>query len=431
MGTACGLAASRDGTEADSAPALETPATESSSAPPVVPAQTTISCAPELIDSQAELDALEGCEIMTSGLMIAFDGADLMPLRALRVAEQGIVVGNGLGSIPSLAGLESLERAGGLELQGISVADLRALRSLRSLGVGAEAEHDGVLSIVDCPNLTSLDGLQQLDVIENGLTVAGNPLLTSLWPLKFPLQAQRVELIANPALLDLEALATVEHFESLLLDDMPQVNLDDFSALHSAAVISLRRNSALADVTGITGLESVWSLTFLDNPSLRTLPEFGRLSRASSISVWANPLLEQIEGFPVLDALLGFDEPEDGGTLDLVANPVLARVVLGPMLAVANAVEIVRNPSLVSIALDNLASVNQRLIVASNPQLDATTLGQLETILAPSRKVAGNQPAVPLADPCPWTLDGYCDEPPVDGLCALGTDSSDCSTGIE
>ena len=95
-----------DGADGDTPPA-------STIAPGATPA---VVCAPEYIDAQEKLDALEGCEVITTGLTIAFDGADLRPLHALRIAEEGITVGVGAGEIPSLEGLESLERA--LEVYG-------------------------------------------------------------------------------------------------------------------------------------------------------------------------------------------------------------------------------------------------------------------------------------------------------------------------
>jgi hypothetical protein len=159
---------------------------------------------------------------------------------------------------------------------------------------------------------------------------------------------------------------------------------------------------------------------------LRTIPEFVRLRQATTLSVWGNPLLEQIAGFPELDALLGVSVPEDGGSLSIGENPALARVVAGPRLAVANRIEFVRNANLVSIEIDSLTSVNFQIVVASNPRLNASTLERLEAIPAAARKITGNQPEVEAADPCPWTNDGFCDEAPVDGLCVLGSDASDC-----
>jgi hypothetical protein len=36
-----------------------------------------------------------------------------------------------------------------------------------------------------------------------------------------------------------------------------------------------------------------------------------------------------------------------------------------------------------------------------------------------------------LLAPCPFIDDGVCDEPPHDTLCAVGTDTSDCTVRIE
>lgn len=400
-------------------------------APSDAAASEPVRCAPALIDSQAALDALEGCEIATTSIVIDFPGADLRPLHALRVAARGITVGLGVSAISSLAGLENLERAP-IALQGVLVEDLRSLRNLKSLASGEEPLDDGALTITDCPNLKSLDGLDQLGLGAGSVTIAGNPLLTSLSPLIWPREAGFIELHANPSLHDISALQPVEHAEYLRFREMPQTTLDDFAALRSAEVIEIDVNPALEDVSGISGVESVWTLSFYQNPVLRSLPAFPRLSRASAITVWGNGSLERIFGFPVLDSLLGFDpEGVDGGELQIVDNARLGEVELGPTLAVTNALELRHNPVLVSFDLGTLDSVNARLVVTSNPRLEPSTLARLEVLPTLSRKIAANTTdAVPL-DPCPWTVDRACDEAPVDGVCALGTDAADCSTDLQ
>ncbi|HTV18395.1 MAG TPA: hypothetical protein VMG12_06980 [Polyangiaceae bacterium] len=405
----------------------DAPSEESSQPSDSSSAEAPVTCAPELIESQAELDALEGCEVATTGIVIGFEGADLRPLHALRIAAEGLTLGSGSGSVDSLEGLENLERAP-LTLGSVLVEDLHSLRSLKSLQSGVEPSFDGGLTITDCPNLKTLAGLE-LDALGKApVRILANPLLASLSSLAFPAEAGLVELEANPSLRDLSALHGIEHVDDLQFWDMPQETLDDFAGLRSAGSISLSDNAALVDASGIAQLESVDSLTFQRNPALRTLPPFAQLTRAAGIGFYENPVLERIDSFPVLGSLVGADAAGvDGGTLEIVENASLSVVALSPTLHVANGIRILRNPNLASVELGGLQAIEQALVVVSNPALDVGSAARLEAIPAPFEKIAGNQPGPGLASPCPFVRDRLCDEPPVDNLCAVGTDTVDCN----
>lgn len=430
----CGRAASEEHPKQpavfDSPPLVTPPPrdAESSGEPELTVDGTPITCAPELIDEQAELDALEGCEVATTGLLIAFEGADLRPLHALRVAEQGVTVGNGFGAIPALDGLENLERAS-LQLQGVLVRDLRALRNLRSLATGSSTQFPGHLSILDCPNLESLDGLGALEVDGVYMEIVGNPQLQSLAPLTLLPRVGTITLQQNPALLDLEAVRAMEQTERLVLRDMPQTTLDDFSNLREADLVEITQNGALTDLGGIAGLESFWGLSVIHNASLRVMHEFPLLNEARSIWILDNPELETIQGFPVLRAL-GNRDSDGTGELSIKENPKLASIEAWPSLEVTDTLEITENAALETVKFAALSSVEGRLMVTSNPLLTPETISALEAISTPYRKLAGNETAPVLANPCPWLQDGVCDEVPEGALCAPGTDRPDCSPGL-
>lgn len=151
--------------------------------------------------AQANLDALEGCEILRGNLHLTAPVldrdppiSDLSPLASLRVVEGGIGCGHN-PDLETLDGLERLEVVDGLSFQGCDgLRSLSALRSLRDLGrrdVSIESmEHltdlrgfEGIrvvgrnLRIVSNPNLTSLDGLEALERVEGRLSIALNPRL--------------------------------------------------------------------------------------------------------------------------------------------------------------------------------------------------------------------------------------------------------------
>lgn len=352
--------------------------------PPVV-------CAPEYIDTQEKLDALEGCEIVTTGLVIAFDGADLRALHALRIAEEGITVGIGVGQIPSLEGLENLERAR-LTLEGVQVSDLRALANLRSLAPGHDEERPGAaLTVADCPNLQSLEGLGQVPPLVH-LTLAGNPLLTSLEPLQIAESSGALLLQNNPALTDLGALLAVKTAERIELRETALTTLDALSNLTRVDDLAIQRNALLSDISGVASLESVGSLDVSGNVALGIVPEFPRLTRVTGgITLRDNATLEAIEGFPLLTELGG-----DSGHLDIVDNPNLTRASAWPALEFANALVIQGNARLEEIAFESLKSVNQRLVIASNPLLSPAALAPLRAV---SPRSVAVQPQ-PCGEPC-------------------------------
>jgi hypothetical protein len=214
----------------------------------------------------------------------------------------------------------------------------------------------------------------------------------------------------------------VKTAERIELTDTALTTLDALSNLTRVEYLSIRKNAVLSDIGGVASLESVWSINVAENPALATVPEFPRLTQVTGgITFWGNAALEAIEGFPLLSELVG-----DAGSLTVVDNPNLTRASAWPALESANELVILRNARLEEIAFESLTSVTQRLAVASNPLLSPAALAPFQALSSRSVKLAGNQLNVIAAEPCPWTRDSWCDEPPVDALCALGTDTLDC-----
>jgi hypothetical protein len=290
-----------------------------------------------------------------------------------------------VGEIPSLDDLESLERAR-LTLQGVQVSDLGALANLRSLAPGHDEERSGArLAIMDCPNLQSLAGLEQLPPLAH-LTLADNPLLTSLEPLQVTENAGELLLQSNPALSDLGALLAVKTAERIELRETALTTLDALSNLTRVDDLGIQQNAELTDIAGVTSVEGVGSLVVAGNPALALVPEFPRLTQVTgSITIRGNAALEAVEGFPLLTELVG-----DGGELTIVDNPSLTRASAWPALEAANALVIQRNAQLEEIAFESLKLVTQHLVVESNPVLSPAALAPIQALSPRNLKLAGN-----------------------------------------
>jgi hypothetical protein len=393
-------------------------------------------CAPEpLIDSQAQLDALEGCEVFTTPVSIAVECADFRPLYALRVAEQGLAIDGGLYPIASLDALAKLERAQ-LSLLRVLGSDLHWLSSLRSLDLGAERSvlQSGRLTIRGCPELVSLAGLDQLALAANGLEIEGNLRLETLSPLALPASAGAAHFVENPALRDLGALSAVEQLKSFALRGSAVETLDALGHLIRAGDVQVSSNPMLRDVNGLANLEQSGALMMVDNPALLRTPEFPRLATVQDIQLLNNAKLEAIGAFPILTTL--------PIRLEVTNAPALTDLAAWPALASVGGLVIARNERLVSLSLPGLSSVRGDLIIASNPLLPSASIAPLRQLGASYEKVAGNQgDETTLADPCPWENDEFCDEAFDRGrafrgtarepLCARGTDEVDCDSNIQ
>jgi hypothetical protein len=376
-------------------------------------------CAPESpVDSQAELNALEGCEVAVTWLYIDFAFADLRPLYALRVAEQGL----GIGGYPvaSLEGLERLERAS-LILRNFTGRDLRSLASLRSVELGAEdgPRQAGDFTLLYGPELESLAGLEGLAFGAGGLEIAGTPRLVSLSPLELPERLDSVAIVETPLLTDITAFSALQQVGFLLLRETGIQTLDALQHLRSAVDLYLVDNPALVDASGLGNLESAAYLEAHRNPMLRSLPAFPRLAEVIGISIGDNASLESIDSFAALTEL---------PRLSIVNNPKLTSIAAGPELESIARLVIARNEGLSSLSFPALATVRSYLVVASNPLLPAEAVAPFEQLDVPSRKVLGNRDdVVTIADgECPWERDDFCDEEPGATFCAPGTDRLDC-----
>jgi hypothetical protein len=371
-----------------------------------------------LVTNQEELEELEGCEQIVGDLTIRlFAGADLSPLRALRVVDSSLLLGQTLFAEPSddqsfdeieqleatlrgtwlasLTGLESLERVGALGVFHTAVPDLTPLERLRQIG-GATRQtqtslSSGDLVILGNLALRDLSGLEQVRGATE-LEVGFNGALESLAGLTLGSELTLLSLYEEPALTDIDALSTVTRLGSLTLNTVGVTDLDAFSAVFQVDdAVTIEFNPNLVDATGLGNISQTRSLAFTENAMLKTLPSLqSYFVPPESVVIIDNPELEELifdfsqastSGFFAGGRPLSFSIDgiliRNNAKLRSVAFPPSPIEQLGVSSMQILAFEL--NPSLTDIDFGALASVDQ-LVIDQNPMLANVTLGELSTV---------------------------------------------------
>lgn len=200
-------------------------------------------------------------------------------------------------------------------------------------------------------------------------------------------------LVRNTDLTCLDFLACLESARGLSIEDNEYlVNLDGFIALEEVRFgISISRNAALEDVSGLSSLAKLSSdgdavqlgprgLVIFDNPSLETVTGFDILQDLEgNLSVTHNPSLVEISGFGALEVVAKHPNPVTGpgqpptvaGSVLLSSNESLQRVTAFTTLStVEDNLVIQYNDVLDDLSgLHDLSAVGGALIITNNPQL--------------------------------------------------------------
>lgn len=393
------------------------------------------------VTSQAELTELEGCEEIWGDLRVEiFAGADLSPLTSLRtidgllelgsypefpaegvepaelealLAEVEAIAANGY--LPSLQGLESLERVTSLDFYYLAAPDLAPLAGLREL-----SGHEGTLPVgfvgLHDSSVRTLHGLENVANIED-LVLSNNTELESLGGITLGPVVRNLNLINSPRLTSIAELGGVEATSTLYLDNTGISDLNELTELGFAEFgISLTGNRNLLDIDRLTDLDtaSLWISSNAVLASIPALPHFLFFDRFSAID---NPALRTIQLALPEQGNAGSPRslPEEVEVIEIGGNAQLTEVSISAGLMHARLLAIYQNPALEQVSLGTLTSVeslhisdNERLSrvdlgaldraeslsVVNNPQLDPTELAVVRTFEA---NITGN--AQPPASP--------------------------------
>jgi hypothetical protein len=366
------------------------------------------------VANQEELNQLEGCEVIDGSLnVLPFIDADLRPLHALRAVSGLLSFSDPTpeggwsrpsywcettecvfwagppsdfetlyesGWLASLEGLESLERAGGLRIRGLSAATLDPLANVRSLS-GA-----GGISLTDCPNLQDLNGLSHVRGILD-LEVACENLET-LAPLSLAQQMSSLR-IEGSRLADMGSFGVRSVSNSFRIANTALQDLDALSSLTSVGnELTVWGNPVLEDLSGLNALSSAGGMTVSANPRLQRFPELTALTALNSLFIEGNLVLDDLSAFaaahpsthpgPNYLSVHPFSAARTD-YIEIGGNPELERFVMPFPWGRSQTVRITGNAKLREIDMGALQGIEMLSIIA-NPLLEQVNLGRLATV---------------------------------------------------
>lgn len=360
------------------------------------------------VASPSGMEMLRGCEAVRGDLVIDVTAGDLSPLQDLEVVEgrlsisgrgyeevsrsiEGLVL-LGAPSMParpagdtswwraSLAGLDSLQRVGGLTLSNVAASDLHDLSSLRQIDSSLE---------IDNTTLVDLTGLEAAEVAALLLTV--NRELVTLNGLTLGKQgvADWITIAASDKLANIDALSRVVRVEQgLTLALTGLENLDALIGLQYAD-LAIRDNPRLDDITGLRDLRGAGTILIADNPELRRVPPFTTLESLEQLYVSRNATLEElVMTLPNFQPAVAFggvgrtraDEHElPVEMIQVDGNSRLEHFALsGSLPTIANLL-VLDNDSLQDVRLDTVENM-LLLSIRGNDGLETVSASSLKTI---------------------------------------------------
>jgi hypothetical protein len=384
--------------------------------------ESSIAPEPYSLFAQADVEALRGCSELRGELFVGPTSAvDLTPLSQLRRVCGSLTISNSFGSfeapaVQPLTGLDALEEVDALVLIHPGVTSLEPLRSLHTIQRPDPATDVLGLFVLQA-DLDDLEGLENVTQIRS-VRLDGTERLVSSRGLRLPAEIQRAE-FRGANLADLVALEAVTTVSGWLSISSAVRDLSALTHLRHAGSLSLYGNARLENADALAGLESVGELSLGDNPRLATLPVFSALTSVTDLFI----IESSFTGALAMPALVSASQ------LFVTGNTALSSISL-PALTSVGSLAISRNLALATLDMPALNSASS-VSVFANPQLSDTGLAYLEALGATSVKIGNNKDGEAPLDPCPWLIDHVCDEPGGSGLCAPGSDVSDCQQIID
>ncbi len=329
-----------------------------------------------------------------------FQGSDPAALKLLADVEciEGPLRIDGVLCADILDALGSLRRIdGSLTLKNLEVSDLLALSALTEVGgslviqglpqltslegLGGVAVVQDKLSLVDLPKLTDLSGLGGLTSVESvvlrwlgivsldglapvspaALEIWGCSEIASLDGLDAMVSAESVRLVELPLLTSLEGLANLMSVEFLQVSDIGATNLAGLDSLAQVSTLDVR-GEWLVDVGPLP------SLVTLDRLSVRYSPEVESLSGLVKIT----QLLEGLafSNLPALADLSALSSVQEISYIDIRRCDGLADLTGLGAVETVEKISLEKNASLESVVgLGALTEISDWLIVRENPKL--------------------------------------------------------------
>lgn len=295
----------------------------------------------------------------------------------------------GNDALTDLSGLDSLEKVNTLTIaENSKLESLAGLGSLAMVNGGWACEDEGGgcwpefgLTIRQNHKLQNLTGLENLRAVTGSFNINGNEQLSSLNGIDSlrSLHDGHLEIIGNPALLNIEALgniASIGYFIS---------NGDKYGA-----EVIISGNKLLSSLNGLHQIDSLQTLIIGDNDSLTTLSTLKNLKSVAGLAVYGQSGLTSLNGLEnlksmpgnlsiyantALTSLAGLDSLQDiGGNLFIESNGLLSLNGLNNLQSIGGDAVISDNKTLNSLnGLSSLQSVGNSLDIRNNTALTSLT----------------------------------------------------------
>ena len=302
------------------------------------------------LNTQADVDAFNCTEVVGS-LRISGSGiTDLSNLAGLTSVSKFLVITN--TSVSTLGGLGDLTSIG-------RVLGITNNPSLSSLAALSGALSVGGISLYNNDALPTLEGLEGVSSVAEGVIIQSNDVLTSLAGLNnLSTVGQTLDISGNASLIALNALA----------------NLVSTGGLNVIGNASLTILEGLDQVTSVGG-----QLFIMDNPSLTTLNSLGNVvSVGRQLFITDNNALASLQGLNSLSTV--------GQDLIISGNPGLTSLFgLGNLSSIGGQILITNNASSTSPKLAGLGPVStgEQISLRSNEALvsrDGTNLSTVQDL---------------------------------------------------
>ena len=352
------------------------------------------SCLPEGITftSQEQIDNFAmnhpGCSAILGSVVIGPDINDLQGLSMVESIGESFRVEDNL-YLNDLSGLENLSFiSSGLYIINTNLTNLSGLESITDLGgcwTQATCRHE----IIGNANLTSLQGLNNLDSMTLAFTIQDNPSLTNLADLSKLryVGGSSFRIANNISLTSLEGLDSLHRVAGSMsiVDNTALVSVENLANLTQIGInFSIRNSPLLESLTGLESLSGVPSYFRIDhNHSLTNLMGLSGLRSVGYFNVEQNENLESLAGLdqlrfiflggrigdnPNLSSLTGLDSLENLGIgnpfevqrFSIEHNQILPNLSgLENLVEIGHEIRISNNPSMTSLTgLDNLVTVD-------------------------------------------------------------------------
>ena len=342
------------------------------------------------------MDSLISLERIEDAFSISATGiTDMSGLDNVTFITEAFIFNN--NSMTSLAGWENIERFDLLWLQGNTVlvsldhltsltgitrrlilstmpslTDLRGLEGVTCIGAGASTDR---FQINDLENLTSLDGLDNLQEIQGNLQITLNEKLADFSGLASLRTIEGIVTVrGNTSLASMDGLSSLDICGEISLEENPLINdlegLENVTSIgrltitNSMAFISLQglgpavviddisfRNIGFANLQGLENITQIQNLEILNNSALTDLTGLSNLSTVSTFTITNNDNLGSLAGIPNLTMIQ--DEMVISGNAKLTSIFDLGLLTIVP----STGISIVDNPMLSLCATSGICAL--------------------------------------------------------------------------